>query len=359
MPASLKQLGLDIITGHNRSLAATAARAGLSAVEPFYAAAMRVRNTAYHRSIFASHDLGRPTISVGNITTGGTGKTPVVQWLADELRRRNCQPAILLRGYAAAAARQSDESQLLDRALNAGTEMKIPVQANPSRVQGAAEVLRDHPQVTHFILDDGFQHRKARRDFDLVLISATQPFGYCHVLPRGLLREPLSGLDRADAFLITRCSLVSAEALGEIDRFLADHHPTIPRFHCDHLQSSVWLPSSDQTMPIDFLSGKKVFLTAGIGDPAAFARQIAATGCAIAGTKWWPDHHAWTASDTAAVCSALQSTAAELLLTTQKDWVKMQHLVTAECPVAVINLEIRFQQADAEQLMNRLAPLLH
>ena len=218
MPSSFKQSGLRIISGENTSAIARVVRGLAGVVEPFYSAAMRVRNAAYDRGLFHAHDLGRPTISVGNITTGGTGKTPVVIWLARQLREQGRRPAILLRGYGATQQHGSDEAALLEQSLNSNSTIRIPVQANPSRVRGAAEVLQKSPEVDFFLLDDAFQHRRAKRDFNLVLINATEPFGFGHVLPRGLLREPLAGLKRADAFLITRCSLASTEAVAVIDR---------------------------------------------------------------------------------------------------------------------------------------------
>jgi tetraacyldisaccharide 4'-kinase len=288
---------------------------------------------------------------VGNIPTGGTGKTPVVQWLANELRSRGQQPAILLRGYAAVSGHQSDEAQVLDEGLNLEGQLKIPVQPNPSRVQAAADVLRDHPQTTHFILDDGFQHRKARRDFNLVLISATQPFGYGHVLPRGLLREPLGGLARADAFLITRCSLVDDGELQKIGQFLADHFPTIPTFHCDHRQSAVW--SAGKTDLIESLLDRKVFLTAGIGDPMAFEKQIASHGCRVVGTQWFPDHHTFSIDDINRIIASAKSAGAEMILTTAKDWVKMNGKVAVgeTMPIYVVKLGISFRPGDEAKLI--------
>jgi tetraacyldisaccharide 4'-kinase len=353
MPDSLKQFGLRIITGQDHSPFASVMRGMLAIAEPFYSIAMTIRNACYDHGILITHDLGRPTISVGNITTGGTGKTPVVQWLADELRRRGHRPAILLRGYASAVTGSSDEAQLLDQSLNAEQETAIPVQANPSRLQGAADVLRDHPQVTHFILDDGFQHRRAKRDFNLVLVSATQPFGFDHVLPRGLLREPLSGLGRADAFLITRCSLATVEALARIESFLAGHHPTTPIFHCDHVQSGLLMPSMGSTIPMESLAGQKVFVVAGIGDPTALERQIAMSGCQIVGTKWFPDHHAFTSVEVNSILEEAKLKGAALLLTTEKDWVKMKGYTVSEAvpAIGVLKLQIEFRPGDARRLL--------
>ncbi len=347
------------MSGEDQSPRAAILRGGLRVIEPFYATAMRLRNACYDRGIFTAHDLGRPTISVGNITTGGTGKTPVVQWLASQLRTRGHRPAILLRGYRSTSDRPSDEAMLLEQTLNTGEQVKIPVMPNPSRVAGAATVLTDCPEVSHFILDDGFQHRRAKRDFNLVLISATQPFGFGHVLPRGLLREPLSGLARADAFLITRASLVSKEAFLEIEGSLRSRHPNIPVFRCDHVQRTIWMPGSGEMVPITELTGRRVFLTAGIGDPAGFEHHLTGTfqltgaRADIVGKRWWADHHAYTSADMDWLLAAAKSAGAGMLLTTGKDWVKMRPLGFV-LPVGVVNLEIEFAQGDELGLMERI-----
>jgi len=353
MSSSFKQFGLRAISGEDKSLAAGISRCIAAVVEPFYAATMRIRNACYDRGLFASHDLDRPTISVGNITTGGTGKTPVVKWLADQLRQRGKHPAILLRGYGSTDSQSSDEAQLLKDGL------KIPVMANPSRILGAAEVLRQHPEVDVFILDDAFQHRRAKRDFNLVLISATQPFGFGHVLPRGLLREPLAGLVRADAFLITRCSLVPVDAVNAIDTFLRSSYFAKPIYHCDHLHSGLWIPATNQTLPMESLAGQKVFVTAGIGDPAAFARQIESVGAVIVGTRWFEDHHAFASSEIQFLIDAAKHAGADRIITTEKDWVKIKTADPANGLIAVTKLEIHFREMDGQKLIDKIEEKIH
>jgi tetraacyldisaccharide 4'-kinase len=350
MAKSLKQLGLRMINGEDQSLLGDAGRIGTSIVEPFYSLAMTVRNACYDRGIFATHDLGRRTISVGNITTGGTGKTPVVRWLCEQLKKRSRHPAILLRGYGGGTF--SDEAQLLKDSL-----IQVPVQANPSRTTGAAQVLKDHPDVDVFVLDDAFQHRKVRRDFNLVLISATQPFGFGHVLPRGLLRESLRGLARADAFLITRSSLVLVERLLEIERFLSEHHPSVPVFHSDHRISKIWMPVTDEESALKSYEVERVFLTAGIGDPAAFAKLIAGFGCHVVGTYWVADHHVLTKREIILIGKQAQEANADIVLTTEKDWVKMklQMPQASDLSVGVVKLELGFRNGDEERLLELIS----
>ncbi len=179
----------------NRPPLPPALEAVAACVEPLYATVMRIRNALYDKGYFATHSLGRPAVSVGNITAGGTGKTPVSIWLATKLAKSNHHPAVLLRGYKTTAEGISDEAEVLRNSL-AGI---APVIVNRSRVRGAAAALRDHPDTTVFVLDDAMQHRGAKRNFDLVLINARNPFGFDRILPRGLLREPLQELRRASA----------------------------------------------------------------------------------------------------------------------------------------------------------------
>jgi tetraacyldisaccharide 4'-kinase len=344
---SLGQFGLDAISGADSSPRASLARGIAGIVEPFYSLAMRTRNVGYDRAWLTSHSLGRPTVSVGNITTGGTGKTPVVQWLARRLLDLGKHPAILLRGYKSAPGQAGDEAQVLLEALN------VPVQENPSRVQAAAAVLQNHPGTDLFILDDAFQHRRARRDFNLVLISATSPFGFGHVLPRGLLREPLVGLKRADAFLVTRSSLVDPSQLLKIDRLLSEVHSSAPVYHCDHHLPAVWLPLQDQTLPVESLIGRKVFVIAGIADPLALKRQIDSLGCQVAGTRWFDDHHRFIESDIQKIVDSAIQAGGELVLTTQKDWVKMRPK-TSKIPIGVLQLELRFPAQDESRLLDQI-----
>ena len=351
MSDKLLQFGSKVISGEDRSVMAGIIRAAAAVVEPFYSSAMRVRNWAYGQGIFPSHDLGRPTISVGNLTTGGTGKTPVVCWLAEALRASGRRPAILLRGYAAVNG-VSDEAMLLHRAVNRSGELAVPVEANPSRVAGAEAVLKHHPGTDVFLLDDGFQHRRARRQFNLVLISATCPFGFGHVLPRGLLREPVSGLKRADAVLITRQSLASLERLQEIEGIVHRHNPVVPIFRADHVATSVRYPAADRRVGLPELATTPVMLLTGIGDPAAFERQVAAAGCRVVDRQFFPDHHAFTARELHAVGERANAAGAELMLTTEKDWVKLAAIDARpdRPPIGVVDLELKFLTGAGEFL---------
>jgi tetraacyldisaccharide 4'-kinase len=357
MPKLSRDFFHRVLDGTDRSLGGRLLRGATAIVEPIYATVMRTRNHLYARGKFQSHSLNRPTISVGNITTGGTGKTPIVGWLAGRLRESGRRPAVLLRGYRSSAIGISDEQQVLDRALNTRAVRSIPVRANPSRIDSAAQLLREQPEIDTFVLDDAFQHRKVRRDFDLVLISATDPFGYGHVLPRGLLREPLSGLRRAGAFLITRCSQASATTLEKIQTELARRQPGAAIYRADHVMKSIRAGRTGERLPSDSLKGKRFYAVCGIANPASFDLQLRSLGGEFVGHEWFADHHPYSAADLQRIHRDAAAAGAAQILTTEKDWVKIASLCEtpqSEIPVGVLELSIEFFPGDEERLLAQI-----
>ncbi|MGA2502191.1 MAG: tetraacyldisaccharide 4'-kinase, partial [Tepidisphaeraceae bacterium] len=282
----------DILGGRRATVGARLLRGLLSLAEPAYAAVMSTRNWLYGRSILKAHQLHAAVISIGNITTGGTGKTPMVQWLARQLRRRGLTPAVLIRGYKGHAG-WSDEQQLLRRMLG-----DVPVLAEPDRVAGANRLLKEHPQTQAILLDDGFQHRRLARDFDLVLVDATNPFGFGHVLPRGLLRERRSGLGRADAIVLTRNDLISPQRRRELESELHGWSPRAAIYRARHQLTGLRSPGADPAappdLPLDWLSRRRWIAAAGIGNPAALEQQLRDLPGTFCGGTWFGDHHGFT-----------------------------------------------------------------
>jgi tetraacyldisaccharide 4'-kinase len=330
---TLEQYHRDVIAGSQGGVRAALFRAALRSVEPFYALATRARNGMFNCGLRSAVRVPRPVISIGNITTGGTGKTPVVAWLAHRLTTTGRRPAVLLRGY-----KGGDEQRMLRSQLPTTF-----IEPDPARAAGARRVLSESPQVSVFLLDDGFQHRQIHRDFDLVLIDASNPFGFEHVLPRGLLREPLRGLARAHAFLITHAEQVAAERLAEIESTLRRYNVSAPIFRCEHLHRD--FAGAD-------VSNRKVLAFCGIGNPAAFDAQLDASAIRRVGSQWFGDHHAYTSDDLAMLRDLARQRGAETLVTTEKDWVKLSGLVQhveGLPPIARAQLAIRFiDEAEAE-----------
>ena len=330
---------LSIISGHRRGPAAALARAGLSLIEPAYASVAGVRNKLFNIGAKGSHALGRPTISVGNLTTGGTGKTPIVQWLATTLLAHGRRPAVLLRGYRSAGG-VSDEAELYRQIDGLGVE------PDPDRVAAAARVLARSPLTDVFLLDDGFQHRRVRRDLDVVLIDASNPFGHGHVLPRGLLREPAAGLARADVVVITRAEYLQPQTMATLRRL----NPTAPILHC---RLSIRRFVDRRGNPVEAAALKGCVAVAGIGNPQAFFDQLPSLGV-------WADEHLALADHETFDDATLHRLGTKVsrgrpLLVTEKDFVKLARRPAAgEWPIVRAMLEVDFADGDAEILLGRV-----
>lgn len=339
--------------------AASLLRGGLDIVEPFYGAAIRVRNRLFDSHIRKIHRLPRPVISIGNITTGGTGKTPMVRWLAENLRRQGHNAAVLSRGYRSATGEAGDELTMLDRLLNeAGSDQRILLRANPNRVQAAKDALREHPEIDVFILDDGFQHRRVARDLDIVLISASEPFGFDHLLPRGMLREPISSLKRADAVVITHSDLAAPEELSLIEAKIRKYNPSVAAYRAIHAQ--IGMRDSQNSVPgtidspMEELSRRKFFAFCGIGNPQTFDFQLRKFGLS-AGSRWFADHHHYSTADLTSLKQAAQAAGADVLVTTEKDWVKIAPLAKPlDFPLWRVEMQVRFLDQDERLLLDQV-----
>jgi tetraacyldisaccharide 4'-kinase len=349
----------DVISGRKGGIVAGGVRAALTVAEPVYAAATAARNWLYDAGWSRSRSAGRPVVCVGNITTGGTGKTPVVHWLADALRRRRHRPAVLMRGYKGDAQGASDEQRLLEQLLSEPAEAAVPVIANPDRLEGARRALHRQPAISVFVLDDGFQHRRLRRDFDLVLIDASNPFGHRHLLPRGLLRESLQGLRRATAMLLTHVECTAPGEIPEVERLLRAHNPWAPLYRAQHAHRG--LLAADGTEAADDLAGRRCFAFCGIGNPAAFLHQLERSGGTCLGHHVFADHHAYTGPDLSMLQHAARARGAELLVTTEKDWVKVEQLRearVADPPIWRVRLGLDFIAEDGQRLVEQVLSVI-
>lgn len=306
----------------------------LTPVALLYGGVLRLRNAYYDRP-GAARRAALPVISVGNITVGGTGKTPLVIELARRLHQSGRRPAVLTRGYKAAPGQTADEVLELQDALP-----DVPVVVNRDRVAGAAAARQEH-RADCVLLDDGFQHRRLARDLDMVLIDALDPQGGGQMLPVGRLREPLIGLRRADVFVITRANQITPERLAEITTWLTAYRTHQPVLEARVEPRGVHLP--DGTLqPPEFLHSKRVLAVSGVGNPASFEALVRGLG-ATATLHRYPDHHAYTSADATDLLNMLPE-APELVVTTRKDWVKLSRVWPAEAP-PLVRLDIRLALA--------------
>jgi tetraacyldisaccharide 4'-kinase len=318
---------------------------------------MRLRRWLYARGFFSSHQLPGFVISVGNLEAGGTGKSPIVMALAQALLQKGARPAILTRGYRAeATGGSSDEAQMLAELLGD----RAAVIANPDRVIGAREATQQAKKPDVFLLDDAFQHRRVRRDFDLVLVNATEPFGFGHVLPRGLLRESMHGITRAHAVVVTRANTVTGDALQQVTTALRYWNNYIPIYVADHVHASLLTREGEQ-LPIETLREKKFFAFSGVASPASLKRQLDVHGPTFAGFRAFPDHHAYTAADLEQIATDATAAGAEMIVTTEKDWVKVAALPSPPNvpPIVRTELQIRFRHNYGEDLMGRIMQRLN
>ena len=342
---SLREQALRAMSGEETSPRARAWRIALAAAAPIYAAGSAARSAGFATGIKRSHPLGRPTVSVGNLTTGGTGKTPVVGHIARHLVEQGHRPCILLRGYRGGDEAREHRQRLGDA---------VRVEPNPDRVAAAQQVLAEDPAITCFILDDGFQHRRARRDLDLVLIDATNPWGYGHLLPRGLMREPKSALRRAHASIITRADQVEADEVDRLDRDIASITGRPPIAHAEHAWSGL-VDHDDKLVALDRLREQQVMGVVGIGNPAAFVRTLTQHAAEVLHCEQLPDHHAYTRKTLLRLIELAQAAGADAVVTTEKDWVKWALLLEDErvvLPILRTTLAVRYR--DGEKALHQL-----
>lgn len=280
-----------------------------------YSVAVRIRNGLYRCGILRTHKVSVPVISIGNLTTGGTGKTPLVIWLCRYLCQRGLRCAVLTRGYKTPVGELSDEPAVLAKNCPG-----IQVIVDPDRVHGANTAIQRYFSET-LVLDDGFQHRRLARDLNILAIDATCPFGYEKLLPAGLLREPLGELKRADAVVITHFDLADSEQIVNLEKFIRQIAGQIPIARAIHHHTHAITPTG-QTIPLEQLRQQKLFVFCGIGNPGAFVNCLTQDEMNIVGTKFFNDHHVYTLRDVRAITAQARQSGADMAICTQKDWVK-------------------------------------
>jgi tetraacyldisaccharide 4'-kinase len=342
----MERFFLDICAGRRRGLTAGLLRGLLTVAQIPFAAAVAARNWAFDRGLLKSRPLPRPAVSVGNITTGGTGKTPIVSWLAANLHHCGRHPAILLRGYKASNEKASDEQIVL-----ATANPQCQVVANPNRAAGASHALAQDKMIDLFILDDAMQHRRVQRNVNIVLVHATEPWGGGHLLPRGLLREPLTGLRRASALVLTHSAEATPAQLTQIEATIRRHNADAPIFHADHQLAALVPFNASSRLPLTALRGKKYFAACGIASPESFLSLLAQHGGILAGQRFFSDHHPFDQRDAAAIQLEAQDKGAEMIIVTQKDWAKLRNFAPANS-FLFADLQIRFAANHGQQLLD-------
>jgi tetraacyldisaccharide 4'-kinase len=335
-----------LISGQSSGFGASILRFLLAIAAIVYSLVIRLRNFLYSKGLLKVHHVDAAVLCIGNITVGGTGKTPLVVWLYNlitqnpKLKIQNYRCAILTRGYKARAQEKKDFKDEIAILADSCPGAKVIV--NPYRVAGATEAIDKHAAKV-LIMDDGFQHRRLARDLDIVTIDATQPFGYGKMLPAGFLREPASSLKRAGAAVITRCDQVTEAQLSELEKKLQTINPDMKIAKSIHAAVSVNYPETPvipakagiqkdnkkidsflcRNDNIEQLKGKKVFAFCGIGNPEAFFNTIKDIGAKLVGSKAYDDHYHYADACLTEISEQAKESGADLILTTQKDWTKV------------------------------------
>ncbi len=345
------------------------AQAWLTCLRPIshvYGAAVSLRTAFFTYGLAGTHRLPVPVVSVGNISVGGSGKTPCVEMLAGRLRERGQQVVIISRGYRSGLTKPTvvsdgksvrykppvaaDEAYLLARHLPG---VAVLTGADRYRV---GEVAIEQVACGVIILDDGFQHRRLHRDLDIVLVDAVNPLGYGRLLPSGLLREPPEALERADIVVVT-----NADAGRDVDsaiRAIRQYAPAAPIARAVHRPVNLIDVRSQDRVGLERLTGQRLLAVSGIANPSRFEAMLGQLGARVAAHRIFPDHHRYTPADLELIGRAAKDGGASMVVTTEKDMVKLAHLDIAQVDTPLYALSISFELLEGadllEAMLNRL-----
>jgi tetraacyldisaccharide 4'-kinase len=340
----------DLVSGRRRGAVATMLRAGLRLAEAPYTWIVRRRNRRYDTGAAAVHRVGVPVVSVGNLTLGGTGKTPMVEWLARWFVRHGVRVGVVSRGYGAQAGMSNDEARELAAKLPDVHHVQ-----DPDRVAGALRAIEQF-RCQVLVLDDAFQHRRIGRDLDVVLLDALEPFGFDHVFPRGTLREPLEGLRRAGVVALSRADALPPAQREEVRRQIERLAPRAAWLETVHA-ARVLVSCSGAQVPLESLRGKPIAAFCGVGNPAGFRHTLDTCGYRVAGWREFPDHHAYPPHNVAALAAWADGLQADAVLCTQKDLVKLGVERLGQRPLWAVGIELDVL-AGREALERHLTALL-
>lgn len=324
-------------------------------------------STSYTWEVRKRRRLPCPVVSIGNLTVGGTGKTPLTIWLARWLCQQRWRVAVLSRGYG---GQRRDEpcvvsngagplctwSEVGDEPYLLAQELPgIPILVGKDRF-ASGQHARQHFGTQVVILDDGFQHYRLARDLDIVLVDATNPFGQGALLPRGILREPLRALQRADVVVLTRVELAQA-TLRDVTEQIRRWAPNVPIYHLRTTVQAVWEEDTQLCGGATSLHRRRVVAFAGIGNPQAFAATLTQLGSDVAALVVFPDHHPYTERDWRAIIDVVHRYEADCLVTTTKDRVRLTPSWQASAPLYTIRIEVNFRE-DEQPFQQQLHALM-
>lgn len=332
----------------------------LSMASKVYGGAAKLKRIFYEKSILKSKKLSCPVVSIGNITAGGTGKTPMAIYVANIVRDLGYKVAIISRGYKGKAEKNggivSDGKALLMTAEIAGDEpymmaarlRDVPIIVGKNRFKaGRLAIRKFEPDI--LVLDDGFQHLKLQRDLDLVLLDYRKPFGNGHLLPRGVMREPASALSCAAAIILTRSDTMNDKEMKSLLKMPGFYERKTPVYRAYHKPIVYKIINQEKNITEairqngDCIKGRTVFAFSGLADNRNFRRTLKNLKCNMAGYLEFPDHYSYSDSDLKDILAAARKHMPECLITTEKDYVRIAHKIVWPIDLYVVGIEIEFR----------------
>lgn len=357
---------LEVVEGRQPGLWAAFLRLFLGGLSRVFALIVQLRLWCYRKGLLKHHTLGCQVVSVGNLTVGGTGKTPVVEILARSLEQSGRQVAILSRGYKKKKRRRSlkrwtrdllrgktesdpplvvsDGKRILVEPVYSGDEPymlatnlpNVAVIVGKNRVKSGQLAIKQLKCDT-LILDDGFQHLALKHRLDIVLVDRTNPFDNGRTLPRGLLREPIRNIKRAGFIFITKSSGDGAE---ELRTQLRELNPTAEISECRHCPRYLQNLHDRETEPLSFLKGKRVVALSGIAVPKGFEDELVHHGARVLRHRIFADHHRYTLQEIIDIQNEAVELGADVIVTTEKDAVRVPRLEIRDVPMYFLRVEI-------------------
>ncbi len=334
-------------------------------LSPLYSLIMRARSSLYKFGIFKKTKLSVPVVSIGNLTMGGTGITPMVMYVSRLLQKKGLQHVIVSRGYGGKATKAvnivSDGKEILLSADIAGDEPRmiaeslqgIGVLTGPRKIE-VAKYAVDEFNAQGIVLDDGFQHMALERDLNLVVFNAWAPLGNGHVFPGGDLREPINSLSRAHAFIISGVDKQNVHHVAELKDFLESKFPGVPIFEGRYANAGTRNSLNGKSLNKQTINSKKLFGFCGIANPEIFENSLKEEGVQLLGFQGFKDHYRYSKGDFTKLVEKAKSVGADALITTEKDIVKVGEFLSESFPVFVFQRNLIMDKAFDLFLFNRV-----
>jgi len=343
----------DLLSGQTTGTFANILRFGLLALSHIYSITVQIRYGMYAWKILPTRKVDSPVISIGNIVTGGTGKSPMVELLGRRLLKEGHNVVSVSRGYKSISVFDKDNNVIEINDESMELEENLP---ELKQLWGAKRysIIKEfvenseNNKVDGFIMDDGFQHIQLARDLDIVLIDSLIPLGFGHILPRGLLREPLGGLHRAQVIVLTRTDLVDQTALQALHEHISQLAPQAVLVHAVHEPYELDDIVSGNRKPVSILENRKVVLVSGIANPTSFENTVKKLGAHVIYHSKLNDHHVYTSEELHDIALIPDKLRAACVVMSQKDTAKIKRMFSVQSNLPIYGLKVRMKLTQGE-----------